>query len=126
LAERLILVRDSGLVERGLHVEDRLFGRFENRVEATKDGHRQDDVAVLPANIQVAEDIVRNAPDEVGDPVQLALFHVPDLPHYFGPAGIGGSSPTVSATLRHDVIKSATSRSSTSRAPSYSVRFRIS
>lgn len=33
---------------------------------------------------------------------------------------------TFSATFRHEVIRSATSRSSTSRAPSYSVRFRIS
>jgi len=31
----------------------------------------------------------------------------------------------LSATFPHDAIKSATSRSSTSRAPSYSVRFRI-
>ena len=76
LTQRLVLVRDLGLVERRLHVEHGLLGRFEDGIEATKYGHRQDDVAVLPANVQVAEDIVGDAPDEVGDPVQLALFHI--------------------------------------------------
>jgi len=33
------------------------------------------DVAILPANAHVPQHIVRDAPDEVCDPVQLALFH---------------------------------------------------
>jgi hypothetical protein len=76
LTKRLVLVRDPGLVEGHLHVENRLLGRFEDGIEATKHRHRQDDVAVLPANVQVSEDIVCNAPDEIGDPAQLTLFHI--------------------------------------------------
>ena len=46
------------------------------RVEAAQHGHRQDHVAVLAADVEVAQHIVGDAPDEVGDPVQLTLFHV--------------------------------------------------
>ena len=65
-----------GLVERGLHVEHGLLGRLEHGVEPAQDGHRQDHVAVLAADVEVAQHVVGDAPDEVGDPVQLALFHV--------------------------------------------------
>ena len=41
-------------------------------------------------------------------------------------SGIDGSCLTLSATLRQAPIRSETSLSSTSRAPSYSVRFRMS
>ena len=64
------------LVERGLHVEHGLLGRLQHRVEAAQHGHRQDDVAVLAAHVEVAQHVVGDAPDEVGDPVELALFHV--------------------------------------------------
>src|SRR5262249_12031764 len=42
---------------------------------------------------------------------------------YFDVSGIGGKRLTFSATLRQAPIRSETSLSSTSRAPSYSVRF---
>ncbi len=76
LPDRLILVGDLGPVERPLHLEHRLFGRLEDGVEPAQDGHRQDDIPVLSTDVQVPEDIVGDAPDEVGDPVQLTLFHV--------------------------------------------------
>ena len=71
VAERGLLVDDPDGVERLLHVEDGLLGGFEDRVETAEDGHGEDDVAVLAADVDVAEDIVRDAPDVVGDPVEV-------------------------------------------------------
>ena len=75
LAERFLLLDDPLLVEPGLHVEDGLLGGFEDRVEAAENGHGEDDVAVLAADVDVAEDIVRDAPDVVGDPVEVGGGH---------------------------------------------------
>ena len=75
LPQRLVLVRDLRLVERHLHVEHGLFRRLEDGVEAAQNGHRQDDIAVLAADVQIPEDVIGDAPDKVGDPVQLTLFH---------------------------------------------------
>ena len=58
-------------VERGLHVEDGLLGGFEHCVEAAQHGHGEDDVPVLAAYVDVAEHVVRDAPDVVGDPVEV-------------------------------------------------------
>ena len=76
LSKSLILMNDLRLVERRLHIEHGLLGRLEDCVEAAQNRHRKDHIAVLAANIQVAEHVVRNAPDEVSDPVQLSLFHL--------------------------------------------------
>ena len=76
LAERFLLLDDPLLVEPGLHVEDGPLGGFEDRVEAAEHGHGEDDVAVLAADVDVAEDIVRDAPDVVGDPVEVGGGHV--------------------------------------------------
>ena len=59
----------------GLHVEHGLLGRLQHGIEAAQHGHRQDDVAVLAADVEVAQHVVGDAPDEVGDPVQLRSFH---------------------------------------------------
>lgn len=45
---------------------------------------------------------------------------------YFDSLGRGGSCLTLSATVRQALIRSDKSLSSTSTAPSYSVRFRVS
>ena len=76
LPERGVLVRDPGGVERGLHVEHGLLGGLEDRVEAAEHGHGEDHVAVLAADVDVAEDVVRDAPDVVGDPVEVRRGHV--------------------------------------------------
>ena len=60
---------DLRLVERGFHVQDGLLGRLEDGVESTQNGHRQDHVAVLATDVEIPEDIVGDAPDEVSDPV---------------------------------------------------------
>jgi hypothetical protein len=72
----LVLMNDACLVERGLHIEDGLLGRFYHRVEPSQDGHGQDNIAVFAANVQVAQHVVVDAPDEVCDPVKLSLLHV--------------------------------------------------
>ena len=63
----MILVRDAGGVQLGLHVENRVLGRFQNCVETAYDRHGQDDVAVLPPDIDIAQHVVRDAPDEAAD-----------------------------------------------------------
>ena len=81
VSERLFLFDDPLLVKPCLRVEDGLLGGFEDGVEAAEDGHGEDDVAVLAADVDVAEDIVRDAPDVVGDPVEVGGGH-----------GVGGGS----------------------------------
>ena len=75
LTERFLLLDDPLLVEPGLHVEDGPLGGFEDGVEAAQNGHGEDDVAVLAADVDVAEDIVGDAPDVVGDPVEVGGGH---------------------------------------------------
>ena len=75
LAKGRVLVRDLRLIERDLHVEYGLFCRLEHRIQAAQHGHWQDHIAVLAADIEVAEHVVGNAPDEISDPVELTLFH---------------------------------------------------
>ena len=60
------------LVEELLHVEHVLLGRLEHRVEPAQDGHRQDHVAVFAAHVEVAKDVVGDAPDEARDAVELS------------------------------------------------------
>jgi len=69
------LVDDARLVERRLHVEHGPLGRLEHDVETAQDGHGENHVAVLAADVEVAEHVVRDAPEEVGDPVELRWFH---------------------------------------------------
>lgn len=75
LAKRGILVDNAGGVERVLHPEHVAFGGFEHGVEAAEDRHGQDDVAVLAANVEVAEHVVGDAPDEVRDPGDVTVGH---------------------------------------------------
>ena len=56
-------------------VENLVLGGFEEAVEAAQDGHGQDDVAVLAADVDVAEDVVGDAPDEVDNGVMGRSVH---------------------------------------------------
>jgi len=49
--------------------------RLQHGVQPANDGHRQDHVAVLPADVDVAQDVVSNTPDEAGNRVVLCLVH---------------------------------------------------
>lgn len=68
-------MHDLGGIERRLQLQHRLLGGLQHRIQAAQDRHRQDHVAVFAAHIQIPEHVVGDAPDEVGDPGELALFH---------------------------------------------------
>jgi nitric oxide synthase oxygenase domain/subunit len=75
LAKRLILVGDARLVQRGLHVEDGLLSRLQHRIEAAQYHHRQDHITVFAPHIKIPQDVIRDAPDKVCDPVQITVTH---------------------------------------------------
>ena len=69
-------LRDNALgVEPGLHGENGTLGRFEHRVQPPNHRHRQNDVAVLAAHIEIAQHIVGNAPNKVGNAIELVVLH---------------------------------------------------
>nr|WP_245584089.1 hypothetical protein [Rubritepida flocculans] len=67
LLQGLVLVPDSVLVEKRLAGENRFLLRFKYRVKPANDRHRQDDVTVLSADINVPENVVGDSPNEVRD-----------------------------------------------------------
>ena len=73
LPQGRLLLDDAGLVEHGFHLEHVLLAALQHRVQPAQDGHRQDDVAVLAADVEIPEDVVGDAPDIVGDPVQVGV-----------------------------------------------------
>ena len=92
-----VLLDDAGLVEGGLHLQDRLLALLKHRVEPAQHGHGKDHVAVLAAHVQVAQDVVGDAPDVVRDPVEVAVAHVRAAPRrgrWVG-AGYRRSAPEV-------------------------------
>ncbi len=76
LAKRSVLVADLRLVQPLLHGEDSIFRRFQEAIEPADDGHRQNHVALLAADVDIAEHIVGDAPDEVDDRAVLSVVHV--------------------------------------------------
>ena len=44
-------------------------------IEAANDDHGQDDVSLLAADVDISQNIVGDALDEVGDPVQVIVAH---------------------------------------------------
>ena len=54
LPQGLVLVDDASLIQRGLHVENRLLDRLQQRVETTENDHWEDDVTVLAAHVEIA------------------------------------------------------------------------
>lgn len=65
--ERGVGVLDAFLVAERLHFEHGVLGRLQQRVEAAQGGHGQDAVAVFSADVDVAQDVVGDAPDEGDD-----------------------------------------------------------
>ena len=76
LPQGRVLLDDAGLIEHRLHLEHVPLTVLEHRVEPAQHRHRQDDVAVLAADVEVAEDVVGDPPDVVRDPVQVAVTHM--------------------------------------------------
>ena len=73
LSQGRVLFNDARGVKGGFHAKDGLLAVFQHRIEAAQHGHRQYDVAVFAAHVEVAQDIVGDAPDVVGDPVQVSV-----------------------------------------------------
>lgn len=75
LPEGRVLMDDLGRVEGRLHLQHRLLGGLQHGIQPAQHCHRQDHIAVLTAHVEIPKHVVGDAPDEVGDPVELALFH---------------------------------------------------
>ena len=67
LAQCSVLIRNAGFIHLGLHAEHRFLCWFQNCVKAADDCHGQDDVAVLAPDVDIAQNIVRDAPYEAAD-----------------------------------------------------------
>jgi hypothetical protein len=80
LSQRRVLIGNPGLVEIVFHRQNGLLGRFEHRIEAAQNRHRQDHVAIFAAHVEIAKGIIGDAPDEVRDPVQVSIVHAFDFP----------------------------------------------
>jgi hypothetical protein len=74
--QRVVLVGDLLAIEGGLHVQHGLLRGLQHGIETAQHGHGQDHIAILAADINVAQHVVRDVPDEVGDGVQLRLVHI--------------------------------------------------
>lgn len=61
-------------IEELLSFQYRLLGRLQHGVKPPQHGERQNDVAVLAAHVHVAQAVIGDIPDEVGNPLQLALI----------------------------------------------------
>lgn len=67
---------DAGFVEQFLGVEDGLLGRLQHRIEPPQHAHGQNDIAVLAPHEQIAEHVIRDAPDERHDLIVCSLIHM--------------------------------------------------
>jgi len=52
-----------------------LLAGLQHHIEPVNRGHRKNDVAVLAAHVQIAQYVIGDAPNEICDPGQLAVFH---------------------------------------------------
>src|SRR5439155_2875904 len=64
--------------------EYRLLCRLKDCIKATDDAHRQNDIGILAALEQVAENIVSDSPDEGDNSVVRSLIHVLVMSGGFG------------------------------------------
>ncbi len=76
LPQRRVLFDQPRRVERGLHVKDGLLAVFQHRIKPAQHGHWKNDVAVLAADVKIAQNAVGDAPNVVRNPVQVAVAHL--------------------------------------------------
>jgi len=69
------LLGDAGFIEHLLGFEHRFLGRLQHRIHAAQNEHGQNNVRVFAALEQIAQHVIGDAPDKVGNPVKLARFH---------------------------------------------------
>ena len=75
LPQRRILLDDTHRIKRGFHIQHGLFAVLQDRIQPAQHGYRKNDVAVFTANVEVAQDVVGDTPDVVGNPVQIVAVH---------------------------------------------------
>ncbi|KAF0137542.1 MAG: hypothetical protein FD152_400 [Xanthobacteraceae bacterium] len=75
LAKRRVLIGDARLVEVVLHRKDGGLGRLQHRIETAQHDHRQDNITIFAAHVEIAQGIIGDAPYEVCDPVEVAVTH---------------------------------------------------
>ncbi len=72
-AQRAVLLGHLVGVEELLAREHGVLGGFQDSIEPSQHGEGQDHVAVLAAHVDIAQSVVSDVPDEVGNPLDLAL-----------------------------------------------------
>jgi hypothetical protein len=75
LPQRRVLVGDASPVKPLLHIQPGLLGGLQYGIQPADHRHGQDDVSILAAHVDIAQDVVGDPPDEVGDPAKLVLLH---------------------------------------------------
>jgi hypothetical protein len=51
------------------------FRRLQNRVKAAKHRHRQNNVAIFAAHVEIPQHIVGDAPDKIRYPIKITVAH---------------------------------------------------
>lgn len=80
--QRAVLLSHLVGVEELFAFQHRLLRRFEYSVKPSQHGERQDHVAVFAAHIDITQAVVSDVPDEVGNPLDLALVLLSFLHRY--------------------------------------------
>ena len=80
---------------------NRLLAVFQDRIEPAQHGHGEDDVAVLAPDVEVAEDVVGDAPDVVRNPVEAAVARLHAHPLVDGRIDRPGPARPVSSETPH-------------------------
>ena len=75
LSQAGVLIRDSRPIEHFFGVQHVLLAPLQEGVQPPYHRHRQNHVPILAANVQIPQHVIRDAPDEVGDPAELRLVH---------------------------------------------------
>ena len=65
--QRSVLADYSHVVQVVFHPQDRILRRLQDGIEAADDGHRQDDIPVLAAHVDISQHVVCYAPYEAAD-----------------------------------------------------------
>ena len=72
---RGVVIETGHRIEHLLRFEHGFLCRLEDRIKATDDAHRQNDIGILAALEQVAQNIVSDSPDEGDNSVVCRLIH---------------------------------------------------
>ena len=117
----------SSAQSEGDYVLIRMVERYPDTVERLANREGIEDRRYLDESKDIFEKIVKSYP-HIGSLKEVAVCGRPRTQVKRRPhgrtGGIGASESSFATTLRHAVIRSATSRSSTLRSPSYSPRLR--